>query len=64
MTDTRDPFPSDATHFPVVQAIKVSVPSGLKPGWHTAAITFKLDEQGNLASIDEYRVSSFGDDKP
>ena len=48
---------------PVVQAIKDSVSSGLKPGWHTATITFKLDEKGNLTFIDEYKVSSFGDDK-
>ena len=85
MTDTRNPFPPDATllatfgeqsmnfsayhsppgatHFLVVQAIKDSVSSGLKPGWHTATITFKLDEKGNLTLIDEYKVSSFGDDK-
>ena len=58
------PLPPDATCFPVVQAIKDSVSSGLKPGWHTATITFKLDEKGNLTLIDEYKVSSFGDDKP
>jgi hypothetical protein len=49
---------------PVVQAIKRSVSSGLKPGWHTAMISFELDEKGNLLHIDEYKVSSFGDDKP
>ena len=47
---------------PVVEAIKDSVSSGLKPGWHTATITFKLDEQGNLISLDEYKVLSLGND--
>jgi hypothetical protein len=55
-----EPVPPAA---PVVQAIKRSVSSGLKPGWHTAMITFELDEKGNLLRIDEYKVSSFGDDK-
>ena len=48
----------------LIQAIKDSVTDGLKPGWHTATITFKLDEQGSLILLDEYKVSSFGEDKP
>jgi len=58
------PLPPDQITLPVVQAIKASVSSGLKPGWHTATITFKLNEEGGLTLIDEYKVSSFGDDKP
>jgi hypothetical protein len=72
--DMADPFLSDVTllarfgeqsmkFFPVVQAIKNSVSSGLNPGWHTATITFKLDEQGDLIRLDEYKVSSLGNDK-
>ena len=56
------PLPPDQTAFPVVQAIKNSVPSGLNPGWHTATITFKLDEQGDLILLGEYKVSSYGPD--
>ena len=54
----------DATCLPVIQAVKDSVSFDLKPGWHTATITFKLDEQGNAVQLDEYKVSSFGGDKP
>ena len=56
------PLPPDQTTLPVVQAIKNSVSSGLNPGWHTATITFKLDEQGDLIQLDEYKVSRLGDD--
>jgi hypothetical protein len=48
----------------VVQAVKSSVASGLKPGWHTATITFKLDKDGDLVQLDQYKVSCFGEDKP
>jgi len=57
------PLPPDQTTLPVVQAIKDSVSSGLKPGWHTATITFKLDGQERLILLNEYNVSSFGNDK-
>jgi hypothetical protein len=48
----------------IVQPIKDSISRGLKPGWHTATIAFELDEDGSLISIDEYKISSFGGDKP
>jgi len=54
----------DATSLPVIQAVKDSVASGLKPGWHTAIITFQLDEHGNPMQLSEYKVSSFGADQP
>lgn len=44
---------------PVVEAVKAS--AQLKPGWHTAMIRFKLDDDGNLTAVDEYKVSSFGE---
>jgi hypothetical protein len=50
--------------FSIFQAIKTSVLRGLKPGWHTATITFKLDEKGDLIFLEDYKISSFGDDKP
>jgi hypothetical protein len=54
----------DATALPVIQAVKDSVAFGLKPGWHTATITFELDGEGNVLRLDEYKVSSFGGDHP
>lgn len=54
----------DATCLPVIQAVKDSVSSGLKPGWHTATITFDLDGEGNVLHLDEYKVTSFGGDHP
>jgi hypothetical protein len=56
------PFPPDAMTNPVVEAVKAS--TQLKPGWHTAMIRFKLDDDGNLTAVDEYKVSSFGEVKP
>ena len=56
------PFPPDAIANPVVEAVKAS--TQLKPGWHTATITFKLDDDGNLIAVDEYKVSSLGEVKP
>jgi hypothetical protein len=54
----------DITSLPVIKAVKASVPAGLKPGWHTAVITFELDENGAPVRLGEYKVSSFGKDQP
>jgi hypothetical protein len=54
----------DTTVLPVIQAVMNSVRPGLKPGWHRATITFRLDEQGNPMQVEDYKVSSFGADTP
>lgn len=56
------PFPPNAMTNPVVEAVKAS--AQLKPGWHTAMIRFKLDDDGSLTAVDEYKVSSFGEVQP
>lgn len=58
------PFLAPDATSSVIQAVKDSVAAGLKPGWHTATISFMLDEQGNPVRVDEYKVSSLGGDHP
>lgn len=46
----------------VIGEVQKSV--NLGPGWHTAAVCFQLDEAGKITAVDEYKVCSWGPDKP
>lgn len=45
----------------LVDAVKASVTAQLKPGWHQATFSFKLNEEGNLESFSEYKITSWGE---
>lgn len=48
----------------VIEAIRASVIVELRPGWHTATISFKLGDDGSLQQLKDYKISSFGEDMP
>lgn len=48
----------------IIEAIRASVIVELRPGWHTAIISFKLGDDGSLQRLKDYKISSFGEDMP